>query len=300
MPDEPSRPAPEPPPSGSGNPSGSGPPPQRVPELLRGLLPDLLDPGYARAAARRAAMEQAEQSGQTGRTKRAARGQTVALVVGALLVGLVLGVAASDASARAPGAEEARRGLVDDVQQARQRTDELSGRAGELAAEVKRAQRDALAGNTLGDQALEELRELELPAATSAVTGPGLRITVADRGEDRTVLDRDLQVLVNSVWASGAEAVALGGVRLHPLATVRQAGGAVLVDNRPAAQPYVIEAIGDPAGLHTRLVDTEGYGRFATFTQVYGTTFTVETVQSLTLPAGTPAEPELARKEGDR
>ncbi len=277
-------------------PPGGGPP-----GGIHALLPDLLDPGYARAAERRRRL--AESS--AGAHRRAApagdrTGQVVALVVGALLVGLVLGIAADDAAARAPGAEQARRGLVEDVEQARERTDELSGQAGDLGAEVQRAQGDALAGTALGEQALDALRGLELPAGTVAVTGPGLRITVADSGEDRTVLDRDLQVLVNSVWASGAEAVALGGVRLHPTATVRQAGGAVLVDNRPTAQPYVIEAIGDPADLHTRLVNTEGYGRFATFTQVYGTTFTVETAGSLTLPAGSPAEPELAKKEGNR
>jgi uncharacterized protein YlxW (UPF0749 family) len=265
--------------------------PSRRQELLRSLLPELIDPGYERAAARRP-------PGPSTPAQR--RGQVVALVVGALLVGLVLGTAAADASARAPGAEQARRGLVDDVQEARRRTDELSATAAGLAVEVERARRAALAGDTLGERALDELRDLGLPSATVAVTGPGLRITVADGGEDRTVLDRDLQVLVNSVWASGAEAVAIGGVRLHPLATVRQAGGAVLVDNRPVAQPYVIEAIGDPADLHTRLVGTEGYGRFATFTQVYGTTFTVEAAESLTLAAGTPAEPALARKEGGR
>ena len=272
----------------------------RIPEPLRNLLPDLLDPGYARAAARRRSVRGPGAPAHAAPPPDDRRSQRVALVVGALLVGLVLGIAADDAAARAPGAEQARRGLVEDVREARGTTDELSEQARGLAAGVHDAQREALAGDEVGEAALDTLRRLELTAGTVAVTGPGLRITVADGGEDRTVLDRDLQVLVNSVWASGAEAVAIGGVRLHPTATVRQAGGAVLVDNRPTAQPYVIEAIGDPAGLHTRLVDTEGYGRFATFTQVYGTRFTVETAQSLTLPAGTPAEPELARKEEGR
>jgi uncharacterized protein YlxW (UPF0749 family) len=252
------------------------------PEPLRRLLPDLLDAGYARAAARR------------GGEPASGSAQVAALVLGALLVGLVLGVAAADAAARAPGAEQARRGLVDEVQDARQRTDALSATAGDLGTRLRQAQRQALAGSSQGAATLDTVRTLEQATGAVAVTGPGLRITVADRGEERTVLDRDLQVLVNGVWACGAEAVALGGVRLHPLATVRQAGGAVLVDNRPVAQPYVLEAIGDPAALHTRLVDTDAYGRFATFTQVYGTRFTVEPVQSLTLPAGTPAEPELA------
>jgi uncharacterized protein YlxW (UPF0749 family) len=92
----------------------------------------------------------------------------------------------------------------------------------------------------------------------------------------------------------------VGGVRLHPRATVRQAGGAVLVDNRPVAQPYVLEAVGDPVTMHVRLVETEAYGRFTTFTQVYGTEFTIEAVPSLALPAGRPAEPEHATKEGTR
>lgn len=257
-------------------------------ELLRGLLPELIDTGYARAAARR--------GGQQPRGPA----QAVALVLGALLVGLVLGVAAADAAARAPGAEQARRGLVDDVQDARRRTDDLSATADSLAARLQRAQQDALAGSSLGATALDTVRQLEQAAATVPVTGPGLRITVTDTGEEHTVLDRDLQVLVNGVWASGAEAVALGGVRLHPRATVRQAGGAVLVDNRPVARPYVIEAIGDPETMHTRFVETEAYGRFATFTQVYGTRFAIEPAQSLTLPPGRPAEPEHARKEGGR
>lgn len=258
------------------------------PDLLRTLLPQLLDPGYERAAARRGG--------------RPARGpsQLVALVLGALLVGVVLGVSAADAAARAPGAEQARRGLLSDVHDAEQRTDGLAVTAQELGERLNQAQRQALAGNAQGEHALAQVHELELAAATVAVTGPGLRITVTDDGAKPTVLDRDLQVLVNDVWACGAEAVTLGGVRLHPRATVRQAGGAVLVDNRPVAQPYVLQAIGDPADLHTRLVNTDGYGRFATFTQVYGIGFTVQTAPSLTLSAAVAAEPTLAEREGER
>jgi len=263
--------------------------PRRVDgELLRGLFPELIDPGYARAAARR------------GGRQANRPGQSVALVLGALLIGLVLGVAAADAAARAPGADQARRGLVDDVQDARRRTDALSTTVGGLASRLQQAQRDALAGSSQGAATLQTVRELEQAAAAVPVVGPGLRITVTDTGQERTVLDRDLQVLVNGVWAAGAEAVALGGVRLHPLATVRQAGGAVLVDNHPVPGPYVIEAIGDPEAMHTRFVETEAYGRFATFTQVYGIKFAIEPVPALALAAGTPAEPEHATREGNR
>lgn len=253
--------------------------------LLRRLIGDHLDPGYARAAQRR------------GGEPAHGRGQAVWLVCGALLVGLLLGVAANDAAARAPGAEQARRGLVEDVREARARTDELGRRAAELGAARNAAQAEALASDAQGRTVLGQLERLEGAVSSVPVAGPGLRITVADKesgDQNQAVFDRDLQALVNGLWAAGAEAVSLSGVRLHPRATIRQAGGAVLVDNRPVSQPYLIEAIGDPENLHIRFVETDGYGRFATFTQVYGTRFDVEPVEELRLDAGSPAEPQLA------
>lgn len=255
--------------------------------LWRRLVPDIADPGYERAAARR------------GGAPASGPAQAAALVAGALLVGLVLGVAASDATARAPGDDQTRRSLVQDVEQARDAVDDLTASAADVAARVQSAQERALAGSSQGAASLDAVRELEVAAGAIEVSGPGLRITVAD-GPDGAVLDRDLQVLVNGMWAAGAEAVAVGGVRLHPRATVRQAGEAVLVDNRPVAQPYVVEAIGDPSGLQVRLVDTDAYGRFRTLSQVYGITFTIEPAESLRLAPGAPPEPSLARKEGGR
>ena len=274
---------------------------RREPRALRDLIGEHLDPGYAKAAERRRAEADGGglggPSGPGGRRRRLA--QAAWMVAGALLTGLVLGVAADDAAARAPGAEQARRGLVEDVRQARARTDELSREAAELGDARGQAQGEALASNQRGRDTLDELARLERGVAAVQVTGPGLRITVDDDREPgeqgHAILDRDLQVLVNGLWAAGAEAIALSGVRLHPRATIRQAGEAVLVDHRPVSQPYQLEVIGDPQNLHIRFLETDGYGRFATFTQVYGMRFDVEPVDELRLPAGSPAEPEVAR-----
>ncbi|MGH3978702.1 MAG: DUF881 domain-containing protein [Pseudonocardiaceae bacterium] len=267
-----------------------------VSSLLRGVLSDHLDPGYRHAA---------EQRGGAPATGRA---QLVWLLVGGLLVGVLLGAAGVNAAARAPGAEQATRGLAAEIVQGRARTDELAQRSGELAAEVDRVRSDALAGDTLGRQALRQVQRLETAVSAVPVTGPGLRITVADppappgsgASREQTVLDRDLQVLVNALWSAGAEAVAVGGVRLHPLATVRQAGGAMLVDNRPVPQPYVFDVVGDPAGLHTALVETDGFARFDAFTQIYGTEFRVEPAEQLRLPAGTARLQLTQPTEGNR
>ncbi|SHG68632.1 DUF881 domain-containing protein [Streptoalloteichus hindustanus] len=259
--------------------------------LLRGLFVQRLDPGYEEAARRR------------GGRPAGGPAHWLWLVVGTALVGVLFAVAALDAADRQPGSEEAQRSLADDVRSARGDTDELARRAGALAREVDRARESALAGDAGGRAALDQLGELERAAAAVPVTGPGLRITVeepAGQGGTRrqNVLDRDLQVLVNSLWAAGAEAVAVGGVRLQPRATVRQAGGAILVDNRPIRHPYVLEAIGSPEDLQTRLVGTDGYGRFSAFTQLYGTRFEVRRVDSLQLAAANPGQPRVATPTG--
>jgi uncharacterized protein YlxW (UPF0749 family) len=258
--------------------------------LLRRVLSDQLDPGYQQAAARR------------GGAPARGRAQLCWLLVGGLLVGGLLGVASMNAAARAPGAEQANRGLVAEVMQARERTDELEQRAEELATEADRVRGAALGGDAGGRRTLRDVERLERSVAAVALTGPGLRVTVADPpsppgtglSREQTVLDRDLQVLLNALWSAGAEAIAIGEVRMHPLATVRQAGGAMLVDNRPVGQPYVFEVIGDPAQLQTRLVRTDGYGRFAAFSQIYGTEFDVAPAEQLTVPAGGTARLRLA------
>ena len=66
---------------------------------------------------------------------------------------------------------------------------------------------------------------------------------------DGRVLDRDLQELVNGLWAAGAEAVSVDGQRLTARTAIRSAGEAVLVDFRPLSPPYVVRgARATPAG----------------------------------------------------
>ena len=68
-------------------------------------------------------------------------------------------------------------------------------------------------------------------------------------GSQQVILDRDLQLVVNSLWVSGAEAISVGGVRIGPNVTIRQAGGGILVDNQPISSPYVILAVGPPHAM---------------------------------------------------
>ncbi|HEX2298230.1 MAG TPA: DUF881 domain-containing protein [Pseudonocardiaceae bacterium] len=168
--------------------------------LLRTVLADRLDPGYHAAAQRR------------GGAPARGPAQQYWLVVGGLTAGLILGVAARHAAALAPGADQATRGLVAEVVQARERTEDLGRRADELHGELDTARARALAGDVAGRRLLAEVGRLEMAVAAVPVTGPGLRITVADppapvgsaTTRQETVLDRDLQLLLNSLWSAGA------------------------------------------------------------------------------------------------
>ena len=155
------------------------------------------------------------------------------------------------------------------------------------------------------------LSTLLLAAGTVAATGPGLRVVVDDaRGGGQggsagnQVLDRDLQSLVNALWAAGAEAIAIDNQRLTAQTAIRQAGSSILVNFEPVARPYVISAIGDPVALSTGFGASPAVARMRTYTQVYGLQFQFARAESLTLPRapGLPlrfAKPVAGRRTGE-
>jgi uncharacterized protein YlxW (UPF0749 family) len=112
------------------------------------------------------------------------------------------------------------------------------------------------------------------------------------------ILDRDLQQVVNSLWVSGAEAIAVGSVRIGPNVTIRQAGGSILVDNQPISSPYVILAIGPPHAVQDVFERSPGLHRLRLLEASYGVGVTVSTSEALTLPASPIRDVNFAREIG--
>ncbi|MGI8693695.1 MAG: DUF881 domain-containing protein [Geodermatophilaceae bacterium] len=261
--------------------------------MLSSLLDDTLDPAYAEAAARR---------GERGET---ARSQTLPLVVGCVLVlGMVLGVAYSDTRAEAPSSERARLALLADVQRESARSAQLQDRLEELRAGVAEAVDDALAATQEGRRQSALVRQLETATAVVDVDGPGLVVTLSDAPPEEStdpvtgepteavpeaglVLDIDVQAVVNALWAAGAEAISVDGERLAPTSSIRTAGEAILVDFRPVASPYLVEAIGDPDLLVPRFAGSETAGRYDAYRQLYGIGFDLARAEELSLAAAT-------------
>ncbi|ORA13938.1 DUF881 domain-containing protein [Mycobacterium arosiense] len=273
-----------------------------VPSLLRALLSEHLDPGYAAAAAKR---------GATGGRRRMAGWLWQALA--ALLIATVFAAAVAQARSVAPGVRTAQQLLLGNVRSAEGSAAKLAQRRGELATRVDDVQRHALADDAEGQRLLKRLDALSLAAASTAVIGPGLKVTVTDpgagpnlsdvskqrvSGSRQIILDRDLQLLVNSLWASGAEAISVGGVRIGPNVTIRQAGGAILVDNNPTSSPYTVLAIGPPRAMRDVFDNSPGMQRLRLLQISYGVVVTVDAADGLTLPAGSTRDVKFAKQIG--
>lgn len=274
-----------------------------VPSLLKSLLEDHLDPGYAAAAARR-----------NGRGHHPGRSGAW-LALGAVLAGLVLGVAFAQNTERTPGADRARTEILATMRDSDQRIDELVDRRNDLVATLEDRRAVLFADDAQGSALLDAVRESLDAAAAAPVSGPGIAVTLTDPsarpnlsdsstredlGRSATVLDRDLQAVVNALWLGGAEAIAVGDVRVGPGVTIRQAGGAMLVDNQPVFSPYTVSAVGSPSALQTSFVVSDAYLRLAGIQQLYGVGFTITEHGELELPAAAVRTVESAREVGNR
>jgi uncharacterized protein YlxW (UPF0749 family) len=268
--------------------------------LLVDMSAAALDPSYAEAAARRTA------GGEPRRLRLSGR-----VLAGLLVVGLGTGVAAAQARRRADEVGASRRALVGDVRDQTAATDRLAAEASRLRASVSRTRAALLGADAQGRQAAALVSALELVSGAVAVHGPGIVVTlddapdagasVDDRGGQAgngRVFDRDVQDVVNALWAAGAEAVSVNDQRLTAQTAIRSAGEAVLVDLRPLSPPYLLRAVGPVDTLEPAFVDSPTARRFQTWTSLYGLRFQVRRAGDLRLPAAGPPDLRLARTGG--
>ncbi|WP_409431596.1 DUF881 domain-containing protein [Mycobacterium sp. SMC-16] len=280
-----------------------------VPSLLRSLLTDHLDPGYAAAAERRAA------AGDGARRSRPRFADGAWLLVGVAAVSVVFVTAAQHAVSMAPANDQTQHVLSANARTAEERTRDSTATRDALAGQVEAARRSRLAGDAKGRELLAALEQAEFGAGVTAVTGPGLTVTVTEpppspnlsdvskqrvAGSPQIILDRDLQLAVNSLWAAGAEAVSVGGVRIGPNVTMRQAGGGILVDNQPVASPYVIVAIGPPHAMQEVFEQTPAMQRLMLLAQSYGVGISVQTRDRLTVSAASVRDVNFAKEIGPK
>lgn len=267
----------------------------RTTAMLDDLLNNQLDPGYRLAF-------QAAQGAQPTRGRRWWDGPLLWLAC--VAVGLLLVVAYQQQHRSAPAREAARKDLIVRIERLQAAGNSLDTRAKALAGEVADLRNAQLPGND------DELKRMELDSGSLPVTGPGVQIQLGEppaptspatgrpgstSQEQVAVLhDRDIRAVVNQLWAAGAEAVAVNGLRLTATSFIRFAGESVLVDFQPINPPYTIEAIGDRDGLLVAFADSVIARQLKTMAAVEGITFRFSGKSGLRLQSVTVTEPHYA------
>ncbi|HLW48938.1 MAG TPA: DUF881 domain-containing protein [bacterium] len=110
-------------------------------------------------------------------------------------------------------------------------------------------------GQTITDQMRREVTDLWIVLGRRPAQGPGLVVTLAAPSQ-RVVTPQaqDVAAVVNELWAAGAEAVAVNGVRVLAVEGFAGDPAGVRLRHRLLHDPFRIVAIGDAATLEGALL----------------------------------------------
>jgi uncharacterized protein YlxW (UPF0749 family) len=152
----------------------------------------------------------------------------------------------------------------------------------------------------VGDSTTRDLQEVAAglagPAHLQPVTGPAVRVTLDDAPSDRPIPEgvdpnlvvvhqQDVQDVVNTLWASGAEAMMLMDQRVISTSAVRCVGTTLHLQGRVYSPPYVITAIGDTDRMLDGLEDSSDLDLYREAVRALGLTYEVEEPGEIEMPA---------------
>jgi uncharacterized protein YlxW (UPF0749 family) len=137
-------------------------------------------------------------------------------------------------------------------------------------------------------------------AGLTPLHGPGLRVSLDDaprrpdgslpagaRPDDVVVHQQDVQSVVNALWAGGAEAMTIMGVRVISTSAVRCVGNTLLLHGRVYSPPFAIAAIGNQSAMRAALDNDPGVRAFQEAAGSFGLGYSVETQDDIVAPAFT-------------
>lgn len=137
-----------------------------------------------------------------------------------------------------------------------------------------------------------EIVGLRMAAGLLPLTGKGVRITLSDSEKKLKEYEDpifyivhydQLELLINELWAAGAEAVSINNYRIGNTSGFSCAGTTILVDTKRLAPPYLVEAIGDPNNLKNALMMPGGFVEQQLLS--FNLKFIIEPVDELNIPA---------------
>lgn len=221
--------------------------------------------------------------------------------IGVPLIAVAAGLLFTTTATTANGTslrEDRRPELTQLIEDRRERVAAADRQVAQLRAAVEK-QADQLAGPDL-DVAEQRARANSYRAAAGLVPvrGPAVTVRLDDAprradgtrpagasNDDLVVHQQDVQAVVNALWAGGAEAMTIMGVRVISTSAVRCVGNTLLLHSRVYSPPFVVTAIGDQAAMRRALDASRGVQLFRDAAANFGLGYQVTNQKDVTVPA---------------
>ncbi len=133
------------------------------------------------------------------------------------------------------------------------RNDQLRGEIRVLETQLAAVSRAVEGGDTSAGQIRADLNRIRGWSGALGVAGPGVRVLV-----EGSLPGDAVELLLNELRNAGAEALAVGPIRLVPGVVVSGPAGSLVVADSPLADPLEIFAIGQPETLGGSLTRAGG------------------------------------------
>ncbi|MBI2953745.1 MAG: DUF881 domain-containing protein [Chloroflexi bacterium] len=140
-----------------------------------------------------------------------------------------------------------------------------------------------------------ELEQMQIAAGVKAMKGPGVRVILDDSMAKTVPADDDpafylvheyhLRDVINLLWRSGAEAIAVNGERLVGTSSVYCVGSTIMVNDTRMSPPFEILAIGNPNSMEDALNNPSNLRSLKTRVKAYGVQFKESKQKEITVPA---------------
>ena len=131
--------------------------------------------------------------------------------------------------------------LINDLNRANNQLIQQSSALAQQQAQLRQA---LTSGGAAAQAISKELTTLRVVTGEVPVHGPGLQIRILG-----SIMDFELQDLLNSLRHAGAEAIDLNGQRLISSTPIASRSDGLLVAGRSVTSPLVLRVIGDPEQL---------------------------------------------------
>jgi uncharacterized protein YlxW (UPF0749 family) len=218
----------------------------------------------------------------------------VTLGVALLALGFLIAAQLASEGPRVRYSTQERTPLVETANELQSQQDGLKAQILDLRAKVQQIETQGEGSADLVRQLNAKLQDARIAAGLVAMTGTGIVIQLEDSKasvppdgseSDYLVGSRDIRLVVEQLWGSGAEAIAVNGERITPTTAIIDVGTSLLVNSAYLAPPYQITALG-PADLYDRLSKSPGFIDFLRArSEGYGIRVSAAEPASVDLPA---------------